>query len=125
MDNNNHIPFIIRKKFNIVLEYYLTVQRGEKMFKLKSILVMSNVIFSGLIAILISYFFADGAIGDAATLTPEFFLILPVWAIGALLMWRFVSKKKLENTSNFKIIISNLLLWVTIPVGFILVQPFI
>ncbi|MEO4053007.1 hypothetical protein [Solibacillus sp. CAU 1738] len=92
---------------------------------MKSILVVSNVILSGLIAILISYFYAEGGIGDATSLTPEFFLILPIWAIGALLMWRFVNKKTLENTSYFKIIMSNLLLWVTIPVGLMLAMQFI
>ncbi|WP_042470335.1 hypothetical protein [Bacillus ndiopicus] len=95
------------------------------MFKLKPILVMSNIIVSGLIAILISYFFAEGALGDASKLTPEFFLILPIWAIGALLMWRFVSKKKLENTSYSKILTSCLLLWLTIPVGLMFAQQLI
>lgn len=92
---------------------------------MKSILVIGNVILSGFIAILISWFFAEGAIGDADTLTPEFFLILPIWAIGVLLMRRFVSKEKLENTSYFKIILSNLLLWLTIPIGFMFAHQFI
>lgn len=92
---------------------------------MKSILVIGNVILSGFIAILISCFFAEGAIGDADTLTPEFFLILPIWAIGVLLMRSFVSKEKLENTSYFKIILSNLLLWLTIPIGFMFAHQFI
>lgn len=95
------------------------------MFKLKSILVKVNVLVSGFFAILISYFFAEGAIGDANALTLEFFLILPIWAIGTLLMWRFIDKEKLENASYFKIIVSNLLLWLTIPIGFMLAHQFI
>ncbi|MGA3598867.1 hypothetical protein [Lysinibacillus agricola] len=84
---------------------------------MKSILVKGNVIFSGFVALFIAWFFAEGAIGDAPSLTPEFFLILPIWAIGVLLMWRFVFKNKLENTSYFKILLSNTLLWLTIPIG--------
>lgn len=86
---------------------------------------MGNVIFSGFVAFFISWFFAEGAIGDATSLTPEFFLILPIWAIGVLLMWKISPKVKLENTSYFKIIFNNLLLWVTIPIGFIFSYLFI
>lgn len=92
---------------------------------MKSVLVRGNVIFSGFVAFFISWFFAQGAIGDANSLTPEFFLILPIWAIGALVIWKFNSKLKLEITSNFKIILYNLLLWVTIPIGFIFSHIFI
>lgn len=92
---------------------------------MKSKLVMGNVISSGSVALLISWFYAEGAIDDAATLTPEFFFILPIWAIGALLMWRFVSKKKKENTSYFKIILSNFLFWLTIPMGLMFAFQFI
>ncbi|KOS68207.1 hypothetical protein AEA09_06340 [Lysinibacillus contaminans] len=84
---------------------------------MKSKLVKGNVTSSGFAALFIAWFFAEGAIGESDTLTPEFFLILPIWAIGALLMWRFVSKNKLENTSYFKIVLSNSLLWLTIPIG--------
>ncbi|ATP39930.1 hypothetical protein CSE16_07630 [Solibacillus sp. R5-41] len=84
---------------------------------MKSFLVKGSITSSGFVALFIACFFAEGAIGDAANLTPEFFLILPIWAIGALLMWRFVSKNKLENTSYFKILLSNSLLWLTIPIG--------
>ncbi|MGE7947996.1 hypothetical protein [Lysinibacillus sp. NPDC093688] len=45
---------------------------------MKSILVMSNVTTSGLVALFISWFFAEGALGEADALTPEFFLILPI-----------------------------------------------
>ena len=94
-------------------------------FKLKSILVTGNVTSSGFIALFISWFFAEGGFGESDSLTPEFFVILPIWAIGVLLMWRFVSKGKLESTSYFKIILSNLLLWLTIPIGFIFAHQFI
>ncbi|MFJ7730608.1 hypothetical protein ACIQXF_01810 [Lysinibacillus sp. NPDC097231] len=78
---------------------------------------MGNITFSGVVALFISWFYAEGALGESNTFTPEFFLILPIWAIGVLLMWRFVSKNKLENTSYPKIILSNTLLWLTIPIG--------
>ena len=93
--------------------------------KVKSILVMGNVIFSGIIALFISWFYAEGALGDSNSLTPEFFLILPIWALGVLLMWRFVSGRKLENTTYFKIVLSNVLLWLTIPIGLIFAHLFI
>lgn len=32
-------------------------------------------------AIVLSWFFAEGAIGDADSLTPQFFLLIPIWAI--------------------------------------------
>lgn len=85
--------------------------------KIKSILVIGNVLFSGLVALFISWFFAEGALGEADSLTPEFFLILPIWAIGALLMWRFISKNNIENTSYITIVLCNALLWLTIPIG--------
>jgi len=88
-------------------------------------LVIGNVIFTGFVALFISWFFAEGALGESETLTPEFFLIIPVWAFGALLMWRFVSKGKLENTSYFKIILCNSLLWLTIPLGLMFAFEFI
>ena len=92
---------------------------------MKSILVRGNVLFSGFVALFISWFFAQGAIGDATSLTPAFFLILPIWGIGALLIWKSFSKVKLENISYFKIIFGNLLLWITIPIGFIFSYLFI
>lgn len=85
---------------------------------MKSILVKGNVIFSGFVALFIAWFFAEGAIGDATSLTPEFFLILPIWAIGVLLIWRFVFKNKLENTSYFKIYIEQHFALVNYPYRF-------
>ena len=92
---------------------------------MKLILTRGNVLCSGFVALLISWFFAQGAIGDADSLTPAFFLILLVWAIGALLLWKSFSIVKLENTSYFKVILGNLLLWITIPIGFLFSHLFI
>ncbi|SKB31126.1 hypothetical protein SAMN06295926_101390 [Lysinibacillus sp. AC-3] len=39
---------------------------------MKSI-VIGNVIFTGFVALFISWFFAEGALGESDTLTPEFF----------------------------------------------------
>ncbi len=103
--------------------YSVCLKKGE--IKIKSILVIGNVIFSGLVAFFISWFFAEGAIGDANSLTPEFFLILLIWAIGVLLIWKVFSSVDLESTSYFKIIFNNLLLWLTIPIGFIFSHLFI
>ena len=92
---------------------------------MKSILFKGNVLFSGFVALFISWFFAQGAIGDTTSLTLAFFLILPIWGIGALLIWKSFSNVKLENISYFKIIFGNLLLWITIPIGFIFSYLFI
>lgn len=93
--------------------------------KIKGPLVIGNVISSGFVAFLISWFFAGGGIGDANSFAPEFFLILLMWVIGVLWIWKVFAKSKLENTSNFKIIINNLLIWGTIPIGFIFSYFFI
>ncbi len=89
---------------------------------MKSMLIWINVICSGVMALLISWFFAEGALGDASALTPEFFLVLPVWALGVIFMWRFIFK---ENTSRFIKIVSNFLIWFTIPIGLMLAFQFI
>ena len=86
---------------------------------MKSMLFRGNLIFSGLVAFFISLFFAQGAIGDATSLTPQFFIMIPIWGIGTVLIWKLFSKVKLESTSYLKIILVNLLLWITIPIGFI------
>ena len=92
---------------------------------MKLILTRGNVLCSGFVALFISWFFAEGAIGEADSLTPSFFLILLMWALGALLLWKSFSSVKLQNTSYFKIIFGNLLLWITIPIGFIFSHLFI
>ena len=92
---------------------------------MKLILTRGNVLCSGFAALFISWFFAQGAIGEATSLTPAFFFILLIWAIGALLLWKSFSNVKLQNTSYVKIILVNLLLWITIPIGFIFSHLFI
>lgn len=87
------------------------------MVKIKVTLFWGNIILSGFVAFFISWFFAEGAIGDANSITPEFFFTLLIWAIGALLIWKTSSKGKLENTSYVKIVLSGLLLWILIPIG--------
>ncbi|WP_339215713.1 hypothetical protein [Solibacillus sp. FSL W8-0372] len=77
-----------------------------------------NIILSGIVALIIAWFFADGALGDVNSFTPEFFLILPIWFIGVLLRLKMTSNGKLENTSYFHLLFNNLLLWVTIPIGY-------
>lgn len=93
--------------------------------KIKGSLVIGNVIFSGFVAFFISWFFAEGELVTQILLHQNSFLILLMWAIGALLIWKIFAKSKLENTSNFKIIFNNLLLWITIPIGFIFAHFFI
>ena len=86
---------------------------------------MVNIILSGITALIIAWFFADGAIGDANSFTPEFFLILPIWFIGVLMRLKMTSNRKLEHTSYFHLLFNNLLLWVTIPIGYFCSLPFV
>ncbi|MDG5472102.1 hypothetical protein P6709_10090 [Jeotgalibacillus sp. ET6] len=76
-----------------------------------------NTIFSGLIAILISTFFAGGTIAENYTdetwVAPEFFVILPIWVLGFLL-GLFMYKSK--NPGKF-LFISILITWASIPLG--------
>ncbi len=89
---------------------------------MKGFLVFGNVLVSAIITFFISLFFAEGTIAENYTaetyVAPEFFIILPVWAIGALLMWLFFSKNKIKDTPYWKIFLANILLWFTIPIGF-------
>ncbi|MEK5080033.1 hypothetical protein MKX73_13980 [Solibacillus sp. FSL W7-1436] len=84
---------------------------------MKKTLVIGNVIVSGIVVLLISRFFAGGALGEADSITPEFFFIIPLWIFSVFIMCRAVSIKKVKNTSYLKIIISNILLWLMIPIG--------
>lgn len=76
-----------------------------------------NTIFSGLIAIFISTFFAGGTIAENYTdetwVAPEFFVILPIWVLGFLL-GLFIYKS--ENPGLF-LLISILITWASIPLG--------
>ncbi|MDZ5712599.1 hypothetical protein [Jeotgalibacillus haloalkalitolerans] len=76
-----------------------------------------NTIISGLIAALISTFFAGGTIAENYTdetwVAPEFFVILPIWVFG-FLVGLFVFKSK--NPVLF-LIISILITWASIPIG--------
>lgn len=76
-------------------------------------------------AIVLSWFFAEGAIGDAASLTPQFFLLIPIWAIGAFLLWRIVSKEKNSPVSRLKILLSSLIPWMMIPLGLLFAFQFV
>ncbi|MFG6117152.1 hypothetical protein ACGTN9_18530 [Halobacillus sp. MO56] len=62
-----------------------------------------NAILTGIVVILISTFFASGGIGENYTdqtfVAPEFFAILFIWGIGALLVvWMFL---KIRYTCSF------------------------
>ncbi|WP_242517684.1 hypothetical protein [Halobacillus sp. GSS1] len=76
-----------------------------------------NTIFSGFIAILISTFFAGGTIAENYTdktwVAPEFFVILPIWALGCLL-GLLIYRSKVPGIYLF---ISILITWASIPVG--------
>ncbi|MGE7982221.1 hypothetical protein [Solibacillus sp. NPDC093137] len=86
---------------------------------MKKTLIIGNVIVSGFVVLLISWFFAAGALGETDSITPEFFLIIPLWIFSVLIMCHSVSINKLKNSSYLKIILSNILLWLMIPVGLI------
>ncbi|AJD90204.1 hypothetical protein JMA_08870 [Jeotgalibacillus malaysiensis] len=76
-----------------------------------------NTIFSGLIAVFISTFFAGGTVAENYTdetwVAPEFFVILPIWFLGFLL-GLFIFKSKNPGMILF---ISILITWASIPLG--------
>ncbi|WP_051353089.1 hypothetical protein [Thalassobacillus devorans] len=80
-----------------------------------------NVLLTGIVAVLISTFFASGGIGenysDQTFVAPEFFAILVIWAIGALLViWMFF------KDSLYLFTLSLILTWLSIPVGIKMAQ---
>ncbi|KAB8126019.1 hypothetical protein F9U64_21045 [Gracilibacillus oryzae] len=85
-------------------------------------LVMANVIICGIITLMLSFFFASGTIAENYTdqmfVAPEFFFMLLIWLVGALIIWWLFTKIKLENASKTKFFLINLSIWVTIPIGF-------
>jgi hypothetical protein len=101
----------------------------EERIDMKHFLVIGNVVICALLTVFIAFFFASGTIGENYTgktyVAPEFFIILPVWVIGAsLVVWYFL-KHKIRDTSYIKILLINLLLWATIPVGVMVSSSFI
>ena len=90
---------------------------GKAEVTINAILLWGNVIASGLVAIVLSWFFAEGAIGEADSLTPQFFLLIPIWAIGAFLLWRIVLKEKNSPVTRFNIMLGSLIPWIMIPLG--------
>ncbi|MFG6117898.1 hypothetical protein [Thalassobacillus sp. B23F22_16] len=86
------------------------------MKKIKAIYLI-NTIVSGILAILISTFFAGGTIAENYTdktwVSPQFFVILPIWALGFLL-GLLVYKSKSPGMYLF---ISILITWASIPFG--------
>ncbi|MCG1010755.1 hypothetical protein J4760_12065 [Salinicoccus sp. ID82-1] len=88
---------------------------------MKATIVWGNIILCGIIAIFIAFFFAEGTIAENYTnkrfVAPEFFLVVPVWAIGALSASSYFYRSDLKNTSYVVIILISLLLWMTIPAG--------
>lgn len=88
---------------------------------MKPFLVIGNGIVSGIITFFIMMFFVEGTIAENYTnerfVAPQFFLVFPVWVIGAVLVWMYFSTNKIEETSYFKIILINLLLWSALPLG--------
>ncbi|MFC3418687.1 hypothetical protein ACFOLA_04255 [Salinicoccus hispanicus] len=88
---------------------------------MKAVVVWGNLIVCGCIAVFISFFFAEGTIAENYTherfVAPEFFFILPVWTVGALLVGWYFYKSSFMYISYIKIILISLLLWLTIPGG--------
>lgn len=89
---------------------------------LKKFLVYSNTLFSGVIAVFLSIFFAEGTIAENYSgktfVAPEFFMILLIWAIVAILVSLFFYRMKINNTSYWIILLLNFMLWLSMPFGF-------
>lgn len=85
---------------------------------MKAVLLWGNLLFSGFMAISISMFFAEGAIGENYTgerfVAPEFLWMIPLWAVEAVLVVIYFYKKKVETVSYPVILLINFALWVSI-----------
>lgn len=85
---------------------------------MKAVLLWGNLLFSGFMAISISMFFAEGAIGENYTdkrfVAPEFLWMIPLWVVEAVLVVIYFYKKKVETVSYPVILLINLVLWVSI-----------
>ncbi|KZE69111.1 hypothetical protein AWM68_02265 [Fictibacillus phosphorivorans] len=96
---------------------------------MKAFLVWSNVIICGFFTVNVAFFFALGTIAENYTdktyVAPEFFLILPVWVIGAISVLRFYYKNGINKTSYPKLLFVNSTLWASIPAGFWLASLFV
>lgn len=86
------------------------------MKKLKIVFIINSII-SGLIAILISTFFAGGTIAENYTdktwVAPEFFVVIPIWVLGFIL-GLLVYKSK---SPGMYVFLSVLITWASIPLG--------
>ncbi|MYL49998.1 hypothetical protein GLV98_10915 [Halobacillus litoralis] len=96
---------------------------------MKSFLVIGNIVGSGLFALWLAYHFASGPLvvgrTDAIIGETDFFLLLPVWGAGAFLVWRYFLKKGWGSVTYMDIVLTNVTLWLTIPVGFYVSTMFI
>lgn len=86
---------------------------------IRKILSMINLLVSGLIAFMISMFYAQGAIGENYTdevfVAPEFLIVLVIWGIGALFACFQFYKDKVLN-----FVLSLVITWLSIPLGIFL-----
>ncbi|WP_010094384.1 hypothetical protein [Ornithinibacillus scapharcae] len=85
----------------------------------RKILLLINLLVSGVIAFAISMFYAQGTIGENYTdevyVAPEFFIVLVIWGIGALFAcFQFYKDKLLFFVSSLVIT------WLSIPLGIFL-----
>ncbi|GIO26313.1 hypothetical protein [Ornithinibacillus bavariensis] len=85
----------------------------------RKIIALGNLLISGSIALMISMFFAGGAISENYTdktyVAPEFFIILVIWGIGAI----FVLIQFFKDIIPY-FVISLIITWISIPLGIII-----
>ncbi|MGR9050686.1 hypothetical protein ACQ4XT_18785 [Halobacillus faecis] len=96
---------------------------------MKLFLVIGNIMGSGLSALWLAYHFASGPLvvgrTDEVIGEPDFFLLLPIWGVGAYLVWRYFSRKEWEDVAYMDIALTNFTLWLTIPLGFFVSTMFV
>ncbi|WP_096273240.1 hypothetical protein [Paucisalibacillus globulus] len=82
----------------------------------RKVIALINLVISGFAALMITLFFAEGAIGENYTdktfVAPEFFIILVVWGISAII----ASIQFFKDTLPF-LFLSIFITWASIPVG--------
>lgn len=85
----------------------------------RKVMGIFNLVISGFAALMITLFFAGGAIGENYTdktfVAPEFFIILGVWGISAII----ASIQFFKDTLTF-LFLSIFITWASIPLGILI-----
>jgi len=85
--------------------------------KINKTTIVFHTVFSGIIALFVSTFFASGTIAENYTddtfVAPFFFFVLAIWLVGVLFLFLF--PRKFHTSIN--------IMWLSIPLGIVIAFP--